>query len=136
MNRITPSKIEDLKENEIFVFGSNLKGRHGAGAAKCAKVKFSAVEGDGFGPTGQCYAIPTKNFNMDIMSLGDIGEFVKVFIQEAKDDPEHVYLVTEVGCGLAKYEPKDIAPLFKNAKDVANIYLPQRFWDVINALES
>jgi hypothetical protein len=65
------------------------------------------------------------------MKIEEIKPFVELFITEARLDPERNYLVTEVGCGLAGFEPKDIAPLFKDAKDVPNIHLPQRFWDII-----
>lgn len=131
IGRVTSENIKELKENEVFVMGTNLLGRHGAGAARFAAKKFGAEEGVGFGPTGQCYALPTKNEQIRTMKIEEIKPFIELFITEAKLDPERNYLVTEVGCGLAGFEPKDIAPLFKDAVDVPNIHLPQRFWDVI-----
>jgi hypothetical protein len=131
LGRTTSENIKELKENEVFCFGSNLLGAHGAGAARFAAKKFGAEAGVGFGPTGQCYALPTKDHNIRTMKIEEIKPFVELFITEARLDPERNYLVTEVGCGLAGFEPKDIAPLFKDAKDVPNIHLPQRFWDII-----
>lgn len=129
--RITPENITELKNNEIFVFGSNESGIHGAGAARLALEKFGAKMMSGFGKEGQSFAIPTKDYNIQTLSLEGIKYYVDQFIYETTLYPELTYFVTEVGCGLAGYEPKDIAPLFKDSVKYDNIHLPQRFWDVL-----
>ena len=126
--RTTPEKVTSLKDDEVFVFGSNLAGRHGKGAALLAK-KWGAVTGSGAGRQGQTYAIATKDFLVrNSLPLTEIARSVRIFIDHAANDEEHTFLVTEIGCGLAGYDPKDIAPLFKGAIDVENIHLPERFW--------
>lgn len=136
MNRIAPEWITDLKPGEIFVFGSNLDGRHGKGAAVIAKGRFGAREGVGYGRTGNCYAIPTKGHgkHLPILPLETIGNFVRVFIDYAAAHPELRFLVTRIGCGLALYNEEQVAPLFgKSPAEVpANICLPLDFWRVIN----
>lgn len=122
--RITPNYITSLKPNEIFVFGSNLAGMHGGGAARTANLHFGAVLGKGDGPQGQSYAIPTMQGGVDT-----IQPYVDKFIEYAKAHPEQTFLVTPIGCGIAGFIPEDIAPLFKDAISVDNIYLPKSFWD-------
>lgn len=127
-NRITPDNITELKPNEVFVFGSNLSGLHGKGAAKTA-MKWGAKYRQGVGIQGSTYGIPTKGISvMNTLSLTTIQEYVDEFIEWAKYHRGNTFLVTEIGCGLAGYRPKDIAPLFKKAIDVENIHLPKRFW--------
>lgn len=130
--RITKRFITELNSNEVFVFGSNEAGRHGAGAALTARRKFGAKLGKGVGHSGQTYAIPTKNAKLKTISLTKIGKYVDDFIQFAKSMPELKFYVTEIGCGLAGYTPKDVAPLFANAIDVENIYLPHSFLKILN----
>lgn len=105
----------DLSDNEIFVFGSNLAGRHGAGAAKFAKEQLDAEYGIGYGFTGRCYAIPTKDYIINTLSLVDICETVRLFQIHASIRGEYTYYVTKIGCGLAGYKDSDIAPLFKGS---------------------
>ena len=124
--RITPSWIDSLKENEIFVFGSNLAGMHGGGAARIARLHFGAVMGKGVGLQGQSYAIPTMQGGVET-----IRPYVDRFIAYAKRHPEKHFLVTPIGCGIAGFEAEDIAPLFKSAKKMKNISLPESFWEVI-----
>lgn len=119
--------INSLKPNEIFVFGSNLGGRHGLGAAKQAKLQFGAIQGEGVGLFGQSYAIPTKSYMLKVLSVKEISHYVNKFIEFAKVHPKLIFLVTEIGCGYAGYTPKEIAPLFKDAKNVNNIQLPLNF---------
>lgn len=126
MKRISPRRIETLKDNEIFVFGSNLAGMHGGGAAALAYRRWGAVWGQGVGMQGQCYAIPTMHGGVD-----KIKPYVDEFIEYARNHSEYDFLVTEIGCGIAGFVPADIAPLFVEALDVQNIYLPQRFLDVL-----
>jgi hypothetical protein len=129
-NRLTPNIIKELKENEIFVFGSNLSGIHGKGAAKFA-LKFGAEYGNPVGPQGQTYAIPTKNERIKTLPLLKIEKYVKDFIEFAISNEDKIFLVTEIGCGLAGYNPSDIAPLFSMAVYVNNIHLPKSFWEVL-----
>jgi len=130
--RITSEKIISLNENEIFVFGSNRSGRHSKGAAKTAMYKFGAIWGQAAGLQGKSYGIPTKDRNLNVLSIPEIEHHVRKFISFAKNNPQLTFLVTEIGCGLAKFSPKQIAPLFEKAKDVLNIHLPKRFWDQLN----
>ena len=124
--RITPRWIDSLKENEIFVFGSNLAGMHGGGAARIARLHFGAVMGKGVGLQGQSYAIPTMQGGVET-----IRPYVNDFLDFAKHHPEKQFLVTPIGCGIAGFEAEDIAPLFEEAKQIKNISLPESFWEVI-----
>ena len=105
--------ITSLEANQYFVFGSNLAGRHGKGAALYAKKHFGAVQGDALGFTGQCFAIPTKDENLITLPLHRIILSVAKFTQGTYIYSDCVFLVTTVGTGLAGYEPKDIAPMFR-----------------------
>lgn len=100
---------------EIFVFGSNLAGIHGAGAAKTAYKKHGARWGMGVGHYGCSYAIPTKDQSIKTMSLRDVSTFVGAFILYAAAHPEWDFKVTRIGCGLAGFSDAEIAPLFTNA---------------------
>ena len=124
--RVTPSWIDDLQENQVFVFGSNLAGMHGGGAARIARLRFGAVMGKGVGMQGRSYAIPTMQGGTET-----IRPYVNDFIAYAKEHPELTFLVTPIGCGIAGFEPKDIAPLFEEASNVENIWLPKSFWKVL-----
>lgn len=132
INRITPEFITELNQDSIFVFESNLSGRPDLGAALTAKNQFGAEYGIGFGPTGQCYAIPTKDKNLKVLSIDRIEPYIKTFIQYAKQNPNLIFKVTKIGCGLAGHKPKDIAPLFSEAIKINNIHLPIEFWDTLN----
>lgn len=104
---------------EIFVFGSNLLGIHGKGAALYAKQNYGAVQGCGLGRTGNSYAIATKKrptmHPQDVMPLGAIEFQVRCFLLYAEENMQHTYLVTRVGCGLAGYKDEQIAPMFRAA---------------------
>lgn len=126
------SKITELKEDEIFVFGSNEAGIHGAGAAKYAKEKFGATIGVGRGLTGQCYALPTKDKNIKRLPISSIRNNVEEFIEVVKNTPEKRFLLTSIGCGYAGYAPEEIAPLFLKAKNLPNLYFPKSFYHVLN----
>lgn len=126
--RVTSNRITELKPGEIFVFGSNLEGEHGGGAALLAWRKWGAIWGQGAGLQRQTYGIPTMHGGPDA-----IQPYVDEFITFAQMHPELTFFVTEIGCGIAGFTPEEIAPLFSRAIDVDNIYLPQRFWDVLNA---
>jgi hypothetical protein len=123
-HRVTPEFIRSLSENEIFVFGSNLAGAHGGGAARIAADRFGAIMGQGVGLQGQSYAIPTMQGGVET-----IKPYVDEFIAFAKQHPEMTFLVTKIGCGIAGFTTDEIAPLFAKAVDVENIHLPQEFWN-------
>ena len=125
--RITPPYITSLKENEIFVFGSNLQGIHAGGAARMARLHFGAETGKGTGLQGQSYAIPTMQGGTET-----IKPYVDEFIAYARQHPDKRFYVTAIGCGIAGFEPADIAPLFAAAKEVDNISLPEEFWDQLD----
>ena len=105
--------IKTLKNNEVFVFGSNLAGRHGKGAAWTAMRKFGASYGTGCGFTGKCYALPTKDHDIRTLVLSEIIQHIEVFKNCQLVEPDLVYFITKVGCGLAGYKDSEIAPLFK-----------------------
>jgi hypothetical protein len=109
----------------VFVFGSNLAGRHGKGAALDALKQHGAIMGRGWGRQGNSYAIPTKDFMVKKLPLPMIEYFVKVFIQHARDNPNDRFNVTAIGCGLAGYKPPQIAPFFDYAPP--NVRLPLAF---------
>ncbi len=117
--RVTPERITELAENEVFVFGSNLAGAHGGGAALLAYRKFGAIWGQGVGMQGQSYGIPTMHGGVDA-----IKPYVDEFIEFAKTHPDLTFLVTRVGCGIAGFTSEEISPLFAKAHDVENIVLP------------
>lgn len=127
--QISPPRITSLASNEVFVFGANLAGIHGAGAAWMAERYFEAAPGVGSGHTGKCYAIPTKDRNIRTLPLPAIQERVNVFIGYAQERTDLTFLVTEIGCGLAGYEPEQIAPMFAAAG--SNVRLPKRFVTVL-----
>lgn len=124
--RFTPERIRSLAENEIFVFGSNLAGYHGGGAARIALEDFGAIWGQGVGLQGQSYAIPTMQGGVET-----IKPYVDEFIRFAKDHTEYTFLVTRIACGIAGFRPREIAPLFAGAMDVNNVILPEDFVEVL-----
>jgi hypothetical protein len=130
--------ISQLKENEVFVFGSNEAGIHGAGAAYQAYREFGAELGVGFGHRGKSFAIPTKDWEVKTLNLSLITFYVSRFISYTQCKPQYTFLVTEIGCGLAGYTPEDIAPLFKIVDYLSNknIILPESFVEVIKKLRN
>jgi hypothetical protein len=127
--RTTPDSITSLLPGEVFVFGSNLEGRHGAGAAKAA-LKFGAIMGQGFGPAGQTYAIPTKGYELETLPIEKIAEWVRVFDLYTQENPQLTFLVTKIGCGLAGYRCDEMAWLFGGMGP--NVVLPLEFLYVLN----
>jgi hypothetical protein len=111
--------------NEIFVFGSNLAGRHGKGAALYAARHHGAKYGQGIGIQGQSYAIPTKDGALGVLPLERIRDYVDDFITYAEKNPQLTFNVTAIGCGLAGYKPYDIGPMFRMVPD--NVNLPDEF---------
>ena len=120
----TPEMITELRDNEIFVFGSNLAGMHAGGAARFAYNKFGAIWGQGEGQQGQSYAIPTMQGGVET-----IAPYVDTFIAFAQAHPELHFLVTPVGCGIASFSEQEIAPLFHAALNQTNISLPESFYN-------
>lgn len=124
--RVTPDFITELKEGEVFVFGSNKEGMHGGGAARIAYKEFGAIWGEGVGMTGRCYAIPTMDGSLDI-----IRKHVDDFTEYAAAHPELTFLVTRIGCGIAGWRDSEIAPLFGKASELDNVTLPEEFWKIL-----
>ena len=129
--KIITGMITQLAANEVFVFGSNLGGRHGAGAARKAR-EWGAVCGNPVGHQGQTYAIPTVDASVrNTLSLAEIQPYANEFIQYARTHPELVFLLTDVGCGLAGLRAEDAAPLFQEALTVPNIRIHHKFMAVL-----
>ena len=118
--------IDTLEKDEIFVFGSNLAGHHMGGAARVANIKLGAEWGVGVGLTGQSYAIPTMQGGVET-----IRPYVDEFVEFANQHQNMKFLVTRIGCGIAGFNDEEIAPLFRKAVSVSNIYLPQKFYDIL-----
>ena len=118
----TPDRITELKPDEVFVFGSNLAGMHGGGAAYVAFRLFGAVMGCGVGLRGQSYAIPTMQGGVET-----IRPYVDDFIAFAQGHPELFFFVTRIGCGIAGFHDREVAPLFAEAMGLENVCLPETF---------
>jgi hypothetical protein len=126
--KITPAFVTELSRCEIFVFGSNLAGHHGGGAARIAFDKFGAEWGNGVGPQGQSYAIPTMQGPVET-----IKPYADDFIAYAKEHPLNRFLLTRVGCGIAGFTDEEIAPLFVEALDIPNISIPEEWLPIMIA---
>lgn len=124
--RVSPDFITELAPDEIFVFGSNLAGRHGGGAARIALNKFGAEWGVGTGLTGRSYAIPTMHGG-----VAEIKPYVDGFIDYAREHPELRFLLTRIGCGIAGFTDAEIAPLFRAALPLPNVYFPARWLELL-----
>lgn len=127
----TPEHITHLGPDDIFVFGSNLAGRHSGGAARVAYDKFGAIWGQGVGIQGQSYAIPTMQGGVDT-----IKPYVDEFINLAREWDQNTFYVTRIGCGIAGFTDEEIAPLFDEAYDLYNVRLPKSFADIIRRRRS
>ncbi len=125
-NRVTNPRITKLEKNEIFVFGSNLAGMHGGGAAAAAMKRFGAVWGQGVGLQGQSYAIPTMQGGVET-----IKPYVDDFVKFASAHTEYDFLVTRIGCGIAGFTDEEIAPLFEGCKALENVALPEEWWGIL-----
>lgn len=124
--KYTPEYIETLAPNEVFVFGSNLQGFHGGGAAAAALRHFGAVWGQGVGLQGQSYAIPTMQGGVET-----IRPYVEEFIRFARERRDLTFYVTRIGCGIAGFTDEEIAPLFADALGDKNIVLPREFVEAL-----
>ena len=133
-DRVTPEMITSLEPDEIFVFGSNEKGIHGGGAAKAA-MNFGAEWGNGVGIQGNTYAIPTLTLpggaKEHMLPVAKIAGYVNDFLHFAAKHPDYKFYVTPIGCGIAGFTPEQMAPLFKKAVDMKNVYLPKDFLKVL-----
>ncbi len=118
-----------MMNTQIFVFGSNLAGRHGKGAALHAVKHHGAIYGLGYGLQRQSFAIPTKDQYLHTLPITKIEIYIKAFKEFAKHFPEYVFNVTRIGCGLAGYKDEEIAPLFKDCPP--NINLPESFKQIL-----
>ena len=123
--KYTPEFIAELGENQVFVFGSNLAGKHNGGGARIALEKFGAIYGQAVGNQGQSYAIPTLGYNFEKISLTDIRYYIDLFFNYAYNHSQFEFLVTKIGCGIAGYDVSEIAPLLLNP--FKNIILPEEF---------
>lgn len=130
MRHITPPSVEleSMTPTDCLVFGSNLAGRHGAGCAKFCATHLGAKYGQGEGDMGRCYALPTKDRNIETLPLDEIEKGVIRFLNYARHHPEKKFLVTPVGTGLAGYSVDEIAPMFVNESIPDNVSLPAEFW--------
>ncbi len=124
--KFTDENITTLGEDEVFVFGSNLSGSHGGGAARVAYKKFGAVWGQGVGMQGQSYAIPTMQGGVET-----IKPYVDDFINFASECDQNTFLVTRIGCGIAGFTDAEIAPLFREALKLYNVRLPRSFVKIL-----
>ena len=124
--RIASSRIDTLRPGEIFVFGSNLAGMHAGGAARLAWQRFGAVWGQGVGLQGQSYAIPTMQGGVET-----IKPYVDEFLAFARAHRELLFYVTRIGCGIAGFHDREIAPLFAEALTMENVVLPESCVDVL-----
>jgi hypothetical protein len=113
----------------IFVFGSNLAGRHGKGAAKTALERYGAIYGQGIGLQGRSYALPTKDAKLNPLPLVEIQRHVSIFLGFADAHPDLTFQVTKIGCGLAGYAEEQIAPLFVDPP--VNVQLPEG-WNTLS----
>ena len=129
--KYTPENIRHLEPNQVFVYGANEAYIHGAGAARLA-MKWGAKYGAA-GLVGQTYGITTKDRQIYSLPLNKIQFHVNTFLAFAFTHPEYEFLVTKIGCGLANFSPKDIAPMFATVKTGAynNIILPEEFYKYI-----
>lgn len=129
--RYTPDAIDELGDNEVFVFGSNTAGNHQGGAARFARSKFGAVMGKGEGLYGKTYALPTADLTFQGLPLSVISGHISKFIIFAKHHKELTFLVTKIGCGIAGFKIEEIAPMFRDALGETNIILPKEFSDLL-----
>jgi len=127
------TNITKLNDNQVFVFGSNEGGIHGKGAAYTARKHFGAQLGVGVGPTGQSYAIPTKDENLKVLDIITIAHRVSMFIFYTMQFPKKEFVVTAIGCGLAGFKHEEMAPLFKDAGE--NVVLPDIWKPVIDNIK-
>jgi len=130
-DRVTPGKVKTLAPNEVLVFGSNWKGTHAGGLAAKAVKDFGAVPGQADGLQGRCYGIITVAPNITPV---EIGESFSHFLCYADEHPDKTFLVTEIGCGHAGFDPDQIAPYLKEGINHRNVHFPISFWMVFERM--
>jgi hypothetical protein len=131
-NRITPENLRSLEPNQIYVFESNLIGKHTRGLGKTA-LQWGAKWGKGNGVSGSTYAIPIKGNNLSYnLPLLEIKNYVNEFIKYTTLNSNKIFLVTKIGCN--DFTPKQIAPFFKDAVLYENIFLPFDFWKILGTI--
>jgi hypothetical protein len=113
----------------VWVFGSNLLGRHAGGAARVAAAQFGAAEGVAYGATGNAYAIPTVGRRGERLSLEQVSQEVAAFLAYARLHTGLQFYVTRIGCGIAGFTDADIAPLFRGSP--GNCNLPETWRDLV-----
>lgn len=131
----TPENIQELKENEVFVFGSNLAGNHSGGAAAFAHRNFGAEMGVGVGPTGRCYALPTLDHNFGQLAFYTLRKYIVKFLNYAESNPEKKFLLTKVGIGIAGYALSDMRSILwecinnvcLQGRKPSNLIIPKEF---------
>lgn len=131
IRRVAPVFIERLHYDEIFVFASNLSGKHINGSAKVAFEKFGAKWGRHFGLSGQSFAIPVRGNKFGKLPLATIECYVEGLFIEARKRSDLVFIVTPIAIGNNMYEYEDIAPLFEDALEMKNIFLPEKFYNIL-----
>lgn len=115
----------------VFVFGSNLAGRHGKGAALYAKQHYGAEYGVGVGRTGNAYALPTKDHNLKVLPLVTIQQFIGNFVEYAYANAKDTFLLTPVGTGLAGYDKAEIIKLIRSVTPLpSNIVFTKEWFDL------
>lgn len=107
----------------IFVFGSNEAGRHGKGAAKYAKLKYGAIQGQGFGRQGDSFAIPTKDYDLNPLDVGLIKAYFEDFVEYARENHDTMFFLTPIGCGLAGNDPREIMQMMYGVGIPRNVVL-------------
>ncbi|MEI0579594.1 hypothetical protein [Brachyspira pilosicoli] len=125
--RVSAKHIDKLEDDEVFVFGSNTEGMHAGGAARMA-MNWGAIYGKAFGLQGKTFAIPTVDYTRSgKMSIDEIKKYVDEFLDFTIKNKDKKFFVTEIGCGIAGFKVSEIAPLFREALEYSNVYLPERF---------
>ena len=125
--KFTPDNIQELKENQIFVFGSNMNGNHAGGAARLAVEKFGAIMGRAEGIQGQSYAIPTLDENMEKVAEEDLINYLADLRHFANEHPEKEFLLTAIGTGIAGFDTNYMAYMVLRANLPGNVTIPEEF---------
>lgn len=116
---------------QCFVYGSNLSGVHGAGSARAAWESHGAIWGNGVGYSGNSYGIPTKDRNIEPMTIAEIKPYIDDFVKFATKHPGTEFNIVAIGCGLAGFTPEQIAPMFREVPENCN--LPEEFKQILEA---
>lgn len=126
--RITPENITNISNNIRVLVGTNESGLHGGGIARYAEENWGLQYKVGFGPSGLCFGLPTKDWKIKTLPLNIINNYVERYINWCQVT-DYQHFVTKIGCGLAGYTIPEIAPMFKSCIEYENMWLPQDFLD-------